>query len=250
MKPLLKPLPLAALCLAVGLVAGSLLSNGANANTPEVTPAMAASKAQIEAVVKEYIAAHGDELLTSIERASMRAQMAEIAKVIDADTPRVGPDTAPVTVIEFSDYECPFCARVQDTVKTLRKAYGNDVRWVYKNLPLNFHTNARPAAYAALAAHKQGKFWPYHNALWANQASLNEATYERIAKELKLDMKRFNADRASAAIQAQVDKDLTHAEALGARGTPHFIINGEGMSGALPEAEFRKVIDAKLKAAK
>ncbi len=246
MKPFLKPLPLAALCLAVGIAAGSLLSNGANA----VTPVDATSKAAIEAVVKEYIAANGDELLTSIERASMRSQMAAIAQVIDADTPSVGPADAPVTVIEFSDYECPFCARVQGTVSTLRKAYGKDVRWVYKNLPLSFHAQARPAAEAALAAHKQGQFWAYHDALWANQASLNEATYTRLAKDLKLDMKRFDADRRSAAIKAQVDKDLTHAEALGARGTPHFIINGESMSGALPEAEFRKVIDAKLKAAK
>lgn len=240
----LKPLPLAAASLALGVFAGAVLANGANAGTAVV------SKADVEEIVRAYIADHGEELMLSIQKAGSRAQLDQMKNVIGEDTPTLGPVTAPVTIIEFSDYECPFCARVQDSVSELRKTYGDNVRWVYKNLPLSFHENARPAAYAALAAHKQGKFWDFHKALWAQQANLNDATYQNIAKELGLDMAKFNTDRASDAVKAQVEADLADAEAMGAKGTPHFVINGEGISGALPAAEFRKVIDAHLKIAK
>jgi protein-disulfide isomerase len=239
-----KPLPLALASLALGVLAGVLLTNAANAGNA-VT-----SKSDVEAIVRDYIAENGEELAMSIQRAGTRAQREQMKTIIDKDTPSVGSENAPVTIIEFSDYECPFCARVQGTVSELRGQYGNKVRWVYKNLPLNFHANAKPAAYAALAAHNQGKFWEFHKALWSQQANLNDATYVAIAKELGLDMDRFNKDRAGDAIKARVEADLKQAEEVGARGTPHFIINGEGVSGALPTAEFRRVIDTHLKAAK
>lgn len=239
-----KPLPLALASLALGVLAGALLSNAANAGNAVV------SKADVQDIVREYIAANGDELAMSIQMAGTRAQREQMNQIIDADTPSFGPADAPVTIIEFSDYECPFCARVQDSITPLRAQYGDNVRWVFKNLPLSFHPNAKPAAYAALAAHKQGKFWDFHKALWSQQANLNDATYVAIAKQLGLDLDRFNKDRASDAIKATVDTDLKQAEDVGARGTPHFLINGEAVSGALPAAEFRRVIDAHLKAAK
>lgn len=238
----IKPLPLALASLALGVALGALLGSAANAGTAVTT------KAEVETIVREYIANNGDELVTSIQRAGSRAQREMVNGIIDADTPRRGSDAAPVTIVEFSDYECPFCARVQGSLTELRDQYGDKVRWVYKNLPLSFHANAKPAAYAALAAHKQGKFWEYHQALWSQQANLNDATYVAIAKQLGLDMNRFNKDRASEAVKTQVDNDLKQAEEMGARGTPHFIINGESLSGALPTAEFRKVINAQLKA--
>lgn len=239
-----KPLPLALASLALGVFAGVLLTNAANAGNAVVT------KSDVQEIVREYIAEHGDELAMSIQQFGTRAQRDQMKTIIDKDTPSVGPENAPVTIIEFSDYECPFCSRVQGSVSELRDIYGDKVRWVYKNLPLSFHANAKPAAYAALAAHNQGKFWEFHKALWSQQANLSDATYVAIAKQLGLDMDRFNKDRASDAIKARVETDLKQAEDMGARGTPHFIINGEPLSGALPTAEFRRVIDAQLKAAK
>ncbi len=237
-----KPLPLALGSLALGVMAGVLITNAANAGNA-VT-----SKSDVEKIVREYIAENGEELAMSIQRAGTRAQREQMKTILDKDTPSIGPESAPVTIIEFSDYECPFCSRVQGTVSELRAQYGDKVRWAYKNLPLNFHANAKPAAYAALAAQNQGKFWEYHKALWSQQANLSDATYVAIAQELGLDMDRFNKDRASDAIKARVEADLKQAEEVGARGTPHFIINGEAVSGALPTAEFRRVIDAHLKA--
>ncbi len=239
-----KPLPIALASLALGVFAGVLITNAANAGNA-VT-----SKSEVQQIVRDYIADHGEELAMSIQKAGTRAQREQMKGLIDKDTPSIGSENAPVTIIEFSDYECPFCARVQDGVTEVRKHYGDNVRWVYKNLPLSFHANAKPAAYAALAAQNQGKFWEYHKALWSHQASLNDTTYLAIAKELGLDIDRFNKDRASDAIKARVEADLKQAEFVGARGTPHFIINGEELSGAQPAAEFRRVIDAHLKAAK
>lgn len=238
-----KPLPIALASLALGVFAGVILTNAANAGNA-VT-----SKSDVQEIVREYIAEHGEELAASIQKAGTRAQREQMQTILDKDTPSLGSDNAPVTIVEFSDYECPFCARVQGSVSELRDHYGDKVRWAYKNLPLSFHANAKPAAYAALAAHNQGKFWEFHKALWGQQANLNDATYVAIAKELGLDLDRFNKDRASDAIKARVEADLKQAEDVGARGTPHFIINGEAVSGALPTAEFRRVIDAHLKAA-
>lgn len=238
-----RPLPIALASLVVGAFLGAMVTSGANANTA-VT-----SKAEVEAIVRDYIANHGEELAASIQAAGTREQRAAMQNVITDDTPTMGPKDAPVTLIEFSDYECPFCARVQGSLAELRQQYGNKIRWVFKNLPLSFHENAEPAALAAMAAHKQGKFWEYNDALWQNQASLNDTTYLKIARDLGLNIDRFNKDRASDALKQKVAADLSDAEATGARGTPHFIINGTALSGAMPTGEFRKIIDAQLKAA-
>ncbi len=243
---MMKPFGFLGAGVAIGVLLGAALMN--MSGTSVANAAGGASKAEVEAIVKDYIAAHGDELMASIQAAGERQQLARMAEVIGGkNIPSKGPITAPVTVVEFSDYQCPFCDRVQATLTEVRQKYGDKVRWVYKNLPLNFHPEAKPAAYAALAANKQGKFWEYHEQLWARQASLGEKTYVAIAQELKLDMDKFNKDRASDEVKAQVDADQADAEAMGARGTPHFVINGEAMSGALPAAEFIRVIDAKLK---
>ncbi|PZP40692.1 MAG: hypothetical protein DI585_00250 [Pseudomonas fluorescens] len=241
--------------LSVGAVAGfavgALAMNlGSTSRAEAATPVNTADKAAIEAVVRDYIATHGDELMNSIQASINAKQMDKIKNIITKDTPTRGPADAPITIIEFSDFQCPFCARVQPSLSELSTKYGKNIRWVFKNLPLSFHDEAKPAAYAALAAQNQGKYWEYADKLWANQASLGDKTYVKIAEELKLDMAKFNKDRADSKLQAIVEKDLEDAQAAGAQGTPHFIINGESMSGALPASEFIKVIDAKLDAAK
>ncbi|RZK99083.1 MAG: disulfide bond formation protein DsbA [Rubrivivax sp.] len=235
--------------IAIGVLLGAALMNMSGSSVANAAgTANVADKAAVEAIVKDYIAAHGEELSASIQAAGERQQLARLNQMLgNSNVPTKGPMDAPVTVVEFSDYQCPFCDRVQGTLSELRTKYGNQVRWVYKNLPLDFHPEAKPAAYAALAAQKQGKFWEYHDMLWQRQASLGDKTYVAIAQELKLDMDAFNKDRASADVKAQVETDMADAENMGARGTPHFVINGEQLSGAVPASEFVRVIDAKLK---
>jgi protein-disulfide isomerase len=237
--------------VGVGVAAGFLLGTVAMCLTAGLREADAATmdKSGIEAIVKDYIAAHGEELTASILAAQNRAQQAKLETIIRGDVPSKGPKDAPVTIVEFSDYQCPFCDRVQGSLNELRGKYGDKIRWVFKVLPLDFHPEAKPAAYAALAANKQGKFWEYHQLLWQRQANLGEKTYLDIANELKLDIKQFNKDRASDEVKAHVEQDQADAEAMGARGTPHFMINGEALSGAMPTGEFVKVIDAQLKQA-
>lgn len=208
--------------------------------------AQSLDKAAVEKIVKEYIATHGDEVLTAVTTAQEQAKIGEFKKLINANTPVKGPATATVTVIEFSDFQCPYCDKVQDSLTQVRAAYGDKVRWAFKNLPLEFHPQARPAAYAAMAANKQGKFWEYSKKLWANQQNLGDKFYVQLAQELKLDMTKFEADRKSAAIKAIVDADMKDAQAVEARGTPYFVINGTGLSGALPVEAFKQVIDAEL----
>lgn len=237
--------------LSIGAAAGFLVSALAmNVGLPESANAGGGvSKAEVQAIVKEYIAGHGDEIVESVQAAKQRQQMEAVAKVIGGDAPSKGPIDAPVTIVEFSDFQCPFCDRVQPGIAKVREKYGDKVRWVYKNLPLEFHPEAKPAAYAALAAHKQGKFWEYSQILWSKQAALGDKTYVAIAEGLKLDMTKFNADRASEAIKKQVETDIADAQSVGAQGTPHFVINGKGASGALPEEAFVQMIDEELKTA-
>lgn len=239
--------------LGVGVAAGFLLGAVAM-NFSDVGNANAAGKldkTEVEAIVREYIAGHGTELLQSIQTAMSQVQQDKLGTMITPATPTKGPADAPVTIIEFSDFQCPFCDRVQPGLVELRAKYGDKIRWAFKFLPLEFHPEAKPAAYASLAANKQGKFWEYSQLLWSKQASLGEKTYVAVAQELKLDMDKFNKDRASDEVKKQVETDLADAEAAGARGTPHFLINGEALSGAQPASEFSKVIDADLaKAAK
>ena len=164
---------------------------------------------------------------------------------IDA-LPVRGAAGAKVTIVEFSDYECPFCSRVEPTVDQILKAYPNDVRVAFVNLPLRFHKNAMPAAKAAVAAFKQGKFWEMHDALFGNQKSLNEAFYVEQAQKLGLDKARFTADMNSPETASYIDKGVKDAGAVGISGTPSFLINGKLVVGALPFEAFKKEIDAEL----
>jgi protein-disulfide isomerase len=151
------------------------------------------------------------------------------------DDPAKGKASAPVTLVEFSDFQCPYCARATPALREIESAYPNDVRIVWKHLPLNFHQNAMPAALAAEAAREQGgaaKFWAMHDKLFSNQASLSAETYESYARELGLDVSRFQRDMASPKLKARVEEDAQLAQKLGVSGTPTFVVNGERVVGA------------------
>ena len=151
------------------------------------------------------------------------------------DDPAKGKVNAPVTVVVFSDFQCPYCARATPAVKEVESAYPDEVRLVWKHLPLPFHANAMPAALAAEAAREQGgspKFWAMHDKLFANQAALSEGTYAQYARELGLDEARFKKDLADPRLRARVQEDAQLAQTLGVNGTPTFVVNGEKVVGS------------------
>lgn len=162
-------------------------------------------------------------------------------------SPALGPEKAAVTLVEFSDFQCPFCARVGPTLQQVREAYPDQVRIVFKHLPLDFHSKAWPAAAAAEAAGRQGKFWEMHDKIFANQNAMAPEKYAEWARELGLDLARFEKDRVSADVKARIDADKKEAAQLGATGTPSFFVNGKYTSGAKPFETFKELIDAELR---
>ena len=149
-----------------------------------------------------------------------------------------------ITIVEFSEFQCPFCTRGAGTVKQVLQKYGDDVRVVFKHLPLPFHQEAEPAARASLAAGKQGKFWEMHDVLFERQAQLkgNPGIFKEIASSLGLNMEKWEKDFNSAELTQQVKEDVELANSIGARGTPNFFINGVQLVGAQPLEAFEGVI--------
>ncbi len=177
------------------------------------------------------------------EEERLEDQFKNPVKIEVGKSPVKGPADAKVTVIEFSDFQCPFCSRGMKTMYDVAKEYPKDVKIVFKHLPLPFHPQAKPAARASIAANNQGKFWEYHDKLFENQSSLNDETYMAIAKELGLDMEKFKKDYEDPATAAQVEEDAALATKLGVRGTPGFFVNGVQVRGAQPLPKFKQLID-------
>ena len=167
-------------------------------------------------------------------------------KIATADSPALGPSNAPIELVEFSDFQCPFCYRAHPTIKQVLNTYGSKVRFVYRNYPLPNHPNARPAAEAAQCANEQGQFWAYHDRLFADQTKLDDADLKASAAALGMDAGRFNACFDTHKYKARVDADMQAGNEAGVNGTPAFFINGRMLSGAQPYDEFKKVIDEEL----
>ena len=177
----------------------------------------------------------------------MPAAPAAVQKVEIGSAPVKGPKNAPVTIVAFSDFECPFCSRVVPSLKQIEEEYKGKVRIAFKHQPLSFHANAKPAAMASMAAHEQGKFWEYHDKLFANQRALDRASLERYAQEIGLDVAKFKAAMDSNKFEAAIAADVAEATRVGVNGTPSFFINGRSLVGAQPVDAFKRVIDAELK---
>jgi len=157
-----------------------------------------------------------------------------------------GPENAKVTVVEFSDFECPFCAKFKDTIDQLNKEYPSEVKHVFRNNPLPFHKSARPAAKAGICSHKQGKFWAMRDQLFSNQKSMDDASIQKYAETVGLKMDAFNACMKDPQLDKQIDDDIAYAQSVGARGTPTSFINGTLFSGAQPYPALKQVVDQKL----
>jgi len=149
-----------------------------------------------------------------------------------ADAPMKGNDAARVTLIEFADYECPHCKRVQPVMRQAVEEFKNEVRVYFKHYPLPSHPNARLAAEAAVAAQKQGKFWPYNDGIWAHSESLTPAVLEQIAKDVGLDVEKWRKDLDSDEVRFRVQKDRSEGEALSIQATPTIYLNGREYTDA------------------
>ena len=161
--------------------------------------------------------------------------------------PELGPKTARITVVEFSDFECPYCAQARLQIGAVLAAYPKDVRLVYKHFPLDNHPHAQMAAEAAMAAQSQGKFWPMHDKLFDNFRNLSREHIVGWAKEIGLDMTRFTADLDSGKYKKTVAKDVADGDTAGVEGTPSFFINGKHYNGQLDLAALKPILDSELK---
>jgi protein-disulfide isomerase len=166
--------------------------------------------------------------------------------VTTAGSPAVGPEKAAVSVVAFSDFQCPFCSRAVPTLEKVEEEYGDKVRIVFKHLPLSMHPKAPAAHAAAEAAHRQGKFWEMHDLIFADQRSMSPEKYVEYATEIGLDLDQFNADVESAEVKKRIEADTSEAAKLNVRGTPAFFINGKYLSGAQPFEAFKQRIDEEL----
>ena len=160
--------------------------------------------------------------------------------------PSMGPENAAVHVVEFSDFECPYCSRAANVVHQIREKYGDKVRIVFRQFPLAMHPNARVAAEAALAANAQGKFWPFHDRLFKNQQQLDRSSLETHAKDSGLDMGSFKKSLDDKKFAAQVDADMKLGEEVSVQGTPTMFINGKRIENPTDFAALTSVIDSAL----
>ena len=168
-------------------------------------------------------------------------------EVPTAGAPMTGPANAPITIVEFSDFQCPYCTLATPQLQAVLKAYPTQVRLIFKQFPLDIHSQAAFAAAAAVAAQKQGKFWPMHDALFASHADLRRPTVLAIASAIGLDVKRFEADVDSADVRKAVQRDLEDGSNVGVMSTPTIFIDGQHYNGAIRLDTLRPILDAELK---
>lgn len=241
------------LAIQVALVLGLLLSPlvlpacVSAASPPATAPELVAEavdpafEQQVLAVIRRHPAVL-IEALTAYERdqqeAQRRQQADQLRRLYPQPRDLIGASpsrgTGKVVVVEFSDFQCPYCAKAHDALQAFLEQHGKEVTLVYKNFPLTqIHSQALAAARAAWAAGRQGQFWAYHDALFANQARLGEPLYGEIATNLKLNLARFDQDRKGPASLQAIQKDLDQAEGLGLQGTPTVVMDGQFLAGAV-----------------
>ncbi len=167
-------------------------------------------------------------------------------KTVDASGPGKGPTNARVVIVEFADFQCPYCIKAAEIVRKVASEYPADVRVVFRHFPLANHPLAPKAAEASACAHEQGKFWEYHDHLFANPRELDETSLKAHAVTLGLEVKPFVDCLESGRMKGLVETDRRAGEALGINGTPAFFVNGRLLAGAQPEEAFRRLIDREL----
>ena len=164
-----------------------------------------------------------------------------------AGSPVKGAENAAVTLVEFSDFQCPYCAKAIKQLDAVLQAYPTQVKLIFKQFPLDSHGQALLAAQAAIAAHQQGRFWPMHDAMFANRSNLSRPSLMVLAERVGLDMKRFTADLDSPSTRKTVERDTQDGDKAGVEGTPTLFIDGQRYNGSLELEPMKSVIDAELK---
>jgi len=168
-------------------------------------------------------------------------------KLNTGGAPALGPANAKLVLVEFSDFECPYCAKAAAEIRQIASAYPKDVRLVYKQFPLSMHPHAEMAAAASLAAQEQGKFWEMHDLLFANYRQLSRERVVGFAQQLGLDLDKFKAAMDSPKYKAEVQKDLKEGTFAGVNGTPSLFVNGQHYNGQISLAVMKPLLDQELK---
>jgi protein-disulfide isomerase len=214
---------------------------------------LAALEAQIRNfLLAQRVAARQKEFLKSLRGSAdiqifLTAPSIVRADVATAGAPIRGASTAPVTIVEFSDFHCPFCRRVQPVLDELRSRYGEKIKIVYRDFPLDtLHPQARAAAEAANCAHEQGRFWEFHDKLFRNDPDASPEALDRFAAEVGIDVKAFSACRTSGKYKTSIQASSQEGAQLGITGTPTFFVNGRILVGAQPVDAFARLIDEEL----
>ncbi|MBI4126425.1 MAG: thioredoxin domain-containing protein [Deltaproteobacteria bacterium] len=209
--------------------------------------------AQVKPQIENYLmqnrqARAQHELIAKLRKdADVKIMMQPPRVAVEAgDAPSLGSKDAPITIIEFSDYQCPFCKRARPTVWKVLEEYGDKIRYVYRDFPLSFHNFAHKAHEAAHCAGDQGKYFDYNRKLFDNQQNLDIGDLKKYAQELQLDGQRFDACLSNSTYAARVDADIEAGAAAGVSGTPSFFINGIQLSGAQPFEAFKDIIEGEL----
>lgn len=198
-----------------------------------------------ERAVSERRAQYESEL-RGRARVAVRLQVPRTEVRIPDGAPATGPAKAPVTIVEFTDYQCPYCHRAQAVIDEVLQRYAGKVRLVHLDFPLDGHPEALPAARAARCAGEQGKFWEYHRGLMSQPGRLDTADLAGRAAALQLRADAFSSCLSSSRHDAAIDAELRHGSELGVTGTPAYFVNGRMLSGARPIESFAEVIDAEL----
>jgi protein-disulfide isomerase len=161
--------------------------------------------------------------------------------------PSLGPQNAPITLVEFSDFQCPYCAAAAPELAAVLKAYPTQIKLIFKEYPLDTHSQAALAAAAAAAAHKQGKFWPMYDAMFAARNDLSRDNLVALAQKNGLDLKRFQADLDSTEVKEAITRDVQDGDRAGVSGTPTLFIDGQKYNGPIELESLKPVLDAELK---
>lgn len=210
------------------------------AETPKMPPEQCEMMAnQYDQVLAELVAMEARNKPLDADKA---AKIAGVA----GEVPSYGPADAKVTVVEFSDFECPYCSMAANAVNELKASYGDRVRFVFRQFPLSFHQQAHLASQAALAANAQGKFWEYHDKLFANQKALGRQDLEKYAEELGLDMDAFRKALDEGTYKATVDAELELGGEVFVSGTPSVFVNGTRIANGTDTASIKAEIDKAL----
>ncbi|MEK7105390.1 MAG: DsbA family protein [Patescibacteria group bacterium] len=186
-----------------------------------------------------------DKLTTSRLARAMATEAPTTANVVTTDDPSIGSMNAPLTIVEFADFECPYSEEVSYVVRRAAEQFPNLVRIIYRDYPLvDIHPSAELAAEAGGCANEQGKFWEFHDKLFANQADLSREAMIGYAESLGMSRQKFESCLNSGKYEEEVAEDMLDGTAAGVYGTPTFFFNGHRIEGAIPEATFEKIISA------